>query len=94
MMDLLEALLDSPMALLNTVITIGIFIHGVCTINQMSKQTPFIHVISFAFLTVGAFAVFLGTVYGKMSNEPPEVLMNLGVLIICLCDTYLPMKRA
>ena len=79
-----ENLLNHPLAIANIVITAGIFIHGVCTINHMDKQTPLVYVIGFALLTVGAFAVVIGVPYGYVSNEPQEVCMNLGLLIVLL----------
>jgi hypothetical protein len=94
MTELFQTMLDNPMAMFNVVVSAGILIHGVCVINKMNTQTPFIYAIAFAILTVGAFAVVIGILYGKLSNEPPEIAMNLGVLIICLCDTYFPHKKA
>ena len=93
MRELIQTMIDNPMALLNVVIAMGILIHGVCMINKMSKATLFVYVIAYSLLTVGAFAVVIGILYDKLSNEPPEIAMNLGVLIICLCDTYFPLKK-
>ena len=93
MREILQTLLDNPMATLNVIVSMGILIHGVCMINKMGGHTPFIYSFAYILLAVGAFAVVIGILYGKLSNEPPEICMNLGVLIICLCDTYFPHKK-
>lgn len=93
MREIIQSLLNSPMALLNVVVALGILIHCVCVINKMGGNTPFIYSLAYILLAVGAFAVVIGILYGKLSNEPPEIAMNLGVLIICLCDTYFPPKK-
>jgi hypothetical protein len=93
MREIIQSLLDNPMALLNVVVSLGILIHCVCVINKMASQTPFIYSFAYILLAVGSFAVVIGILYGKLSNEPQEICMNVGVLIICLFDTHYPFKK-
>ncbi len=87
-MTLLNQVTSDYFLVLNLIISTGLFIHGVCTINHMNKDTPFIEVLGNTIITVGAFAIVLGIFFGKFSNEPQEVLINLGLLILQLQDVY------
>lgn len=92
-MEIIQPLIDSPTALLNVASALGILIHCVFIINKMNEQTPFICSLAYALLAVGAFAIVIGILYGKLSNEPHEACINLAILIICLCNAYIPQKR-
>lgn len=87
-MSVFNYVITHYIVLINMVLTFGISIHGVCVINHMNKKTPFVKVLGMSFITVGAFAVVTGVFFGHFSNEPQEVLLNAGVLILLLYNSY------
>lgn len=88
MITAIELLLNNHMALFNCIICGVIFIHGVCVVNHMNRSTPIVYVLGFSLLTVGAFSVLIGAPYGYISNEPQEICMNFGLMVIQLFAAY------
>lgn len=63
------------------VLAIYLFIHGICTLNFMSKRTPIPRRLGYSIFTVGAFSMLLAPVYGVYHPSAGETLMCLGLVI-------------
>jgi len=70
-----------PIEYINSAICIALSIHGICTINHYSKDTPCLMRIGVALFTVGAVGVAIAPVFGVSIDEQPEVVMNAGLLL-------------
>lgn len=73
-----------PIEYINSAICIALSIHGICTINHFSKDTPCLMRIGVALFTVGAVGVAIAPVFGVSIDEQPEVVMNAGLLLYAM----------
>ena len=73
-----------PLDYINAFVCIALAVHGICTINHFSKETPCLMRIGVALFTVGCVGVAIGPFYGFVTSDPAEVVMNAGLLIYAL----------
>ena len=69
---------------LNSVICLALAVHGICTINHFSKDTPCLMRIGVAMFTVGCVGVAIAPVFGIAIDEQPEIVMNAGLLLYAM----------
>lgn len=70
-----------PLDWLNMTFCVGLFIHGVCVINLMTRKTPFVRRLGYSIFTVGVFASIMGPIYGMHHASPVDVLVSSGLLV-------------
>lgn len=68
----------------NVFFCVGIFIHGVCTLNNTTKATDFWFRKSYSVLTLGAASSALGPFFKISSPDLADVLMAAGILSVLL----------
>lgn len=68
----------------NIVFCVGIFVHGVCTLNNTTKATDFWLRKSYTVLTLGAAASALGPFFKISTPDFADVLMAAGILSVLL----------
>lgn len=73
-----------PIEYINAFVCVALSVHGICTINHFSKETPCLMRIGVALFTVGCVGMAIGPFYGFVTADPAEVIMNTGLLIYAL----------
>lgn len=73
-----------PVEYINSAICVALVIHGICTINHFSKDTPCLMRVGVALFTVGAAGVALAPIFGVSLDEQPEIVMNGGLLLYAM----------
>ncbi len=80
----MNMILEFPIEFINAFVCIALTVHGICTINHFSKETPCLMRIGVALFTVGCVGVAIGPFYGFVTADPAEVIMNTGLLVYAL----------
>lgn len=67
---------------ISTVLFTCLFVHGVCTINFMSKKTPWPRKIGYTVFTVGSFGSAIVPVYGMENIYISNLLVAAGLALV------------
>lgn len=80
----MDSALLIPVEYINAFICVALSVHGVCTINHFSRETPCLMRVGVALFTVGCVGVAIGPFYGFVTIDPAEMVMNFGLLVYAL----------
>ena len=73
-----------PIDYVNAFVCVALAVHGICTINHFTKETPCLMRVGVALFTVGCAGVAIGPFYGFVTIDPAEMVMNFGLLVYAL----------
>ncbi len=74
----------SELAVLNSVICLGLAFHGICMLNQTCHKTPLLMRFGYIVFTVCCVGVAIGPAYGLVTSDPLEIGMNTGLLLFLI----------
>lgn len=78
------SLISNHLEYFNAAVCVALAIHGICTINHFTKETPCLMRVGVAIFTVGCVGVALGPVYGFDTVEPAETFLTFGLLVYAM----------
>ena len=67
--------------IVTTMLFACLFVHGVCTINFMTKRTPWPRRLGYILFTIGSFAAAIAPIYGMGHLYAANLLIGCGMLL-------------